>query len=106
MLKRYIIILLKSSGKSRHLSRSPRRGRAVAQSLACLVLLAAVVGTALRWDVPSAAGLRQDAVDRAVRKDFTALKTKPGVKVRIQVVRPATDSSNGSYAALGFRASF
>jgi len=84
----------------------------VGQTIAVLGLLAAVLGAALRWELPlqpsppTAPPVVSARVDRAIQSGITALKTKPRVPNRIQVkkISAVQDNSNTSYAALGVRA--
>jgi len=68
----------------------------VGQTLAVLGLMAAVLGAALRWDLPTP----------PPAPVVPAVRTKPRVTNPIQVrkVVSTQDNSNSSYAALGMRA--
>ena len=85
------------------------------ESIAVLGLAAAVLAAALRWELPArpipppVAAAARARLDAAVQKGVLFPRTKPQVKIKIRVravkVAPEQDNSNGSYAALGLRAS-
>ena len=83
------------------------------QPIAVLGLLVAVLGAALRWELPSrpapqpAPAVLAAQGDRAIQAGITTLRTKPRVtnKIKVRKIAVDQDNSNSSYAALGLRAS-
>lgn len=69
------------------------------ESIAVLVLTAAVLGAALRWEVPAASPPPAPATP--------VVKSNPRAtdKIKIRKIAVDQDNSNSSYAALGLRAS-
>jgi len=77
----------------------------VGQTIAVLGVLAAVLGAAFRWDLPSRPAPPPPPPPATV---LPAVRVKPRVTNKIKVKVPKVpvdqDNSNSSYAALGIRA--